>query len=324
MTAIQLQQRAQKVDSRKITASRHMRGKLERSVTEQHSSSSSRTHQSNSQQGPGAATPSLLPAARSLDESSAPTRPHHHNSSMHHLQHLELEMRPLSIRTRSLSPLRQQLRHSFGSIAGYGRNGSQASDESVLDWEHAAAIWRTWREANARLATFAPERCFGFFVFDRLFEVAPQVKEMFGVEAYARVDDVPQEHAFNRHVHVFNDLLDLSVRNVDELETEMAPVLFAYGRRHYQHAALHEKFNEETVRLFCSQVVCTVADLLGNEELPPLALEAWVEMMRHLGSALLSGYESEKAAHSGGGGGVGGRKKMSFNNLVRQHAFFVL
>jgi hypothetical protein len=49
-----------------------------------------------------------------------------------------------------------------------------------------------------------------------------------------------------------------------------------------------DQFNERTVRLFCSQVVGTMCDLL-DEDLGPFAQEAWIEMVTFLGRALLSG-----------------------------------
>lgn len=70
-------------------------------------------------------------------------------------------------------------------------------------------------------------------------------------------------------------------------------------------------FNEETVRLFCGQVVCTVLDILG-QEMSTDCMEAWIEFMRYLGRALLNGYEYESL-----------NKKNKFKIDTQNHTFFV-
>ncbi|KAF7637676.1 GLOBIN domain-containing protein, partial [Meloidogyne graminicola] len=65
------------------------------------------------------------------------------------------------------------------------------------------------------------------------------------------------------------------------------PVLFAYGQRHYKINII-EYFNEKTVRLFCSQIIGTLCDLL-DKKLSNFAQEAWIDMFTYLGRALLLG-----------------------------------
>ncbi|EJW74933.1 hypothetical protein WUBG_14159, partial [Wuchereria bancrofti] len=71
-------------------------------------------------------------------------------------------------------------------------------------------------------------------------------------------------------------------------------------------------FNEETVRLFCSQVVCTVADLLGVD-IDPACMEAWIDMMRFIGCRLLDGFNYIRLSSN---------KKLSINTA--DHIFYVL
>ncbi|VDK57401.1 unnamed protein product [Gongylonema pulchrum] len=91
---------------------------------------------------------------------------------------------------------------------------------------------------------------------------------------------------------------------------EIAPVVFRYGQRHYNGNA-REYFNEGTVRLFCSQVVCTIADLL-EVEVDPVCIEAWIEMMRYVGSKLLDGFNYERMR----------QKKLTVN--TSDHPFYML
>ncbi|MCP9264216.1 Mannosyltransferase [Dirofilaria immitis] len=149
---------------------------------------------------------------------------------------VEVTMKPLKDRSRSMSPLKQLKTYSFCSMA---------SEESVLSETQQKLIRRSWQTITTKLEF--NEHCFGFFVYRR-------------------------------------------VRHVDELETEIAPAVFRYGQRHYKLAEEH--FNEETVRLFCTQVVCTVADLLESD-MDPICSEAWIDMMRYIGCKLLDGFNYE-------------------------------
>uniref|UniRef100_A0A183BR62 GLOBIN domain-containing protein n=1 Tax=Globodera pallida TaxID=36090 RepID=A0A183BR62_GLOPA len=213
-------------------------------------------------------------------------------------------MRPLSLRTaaggaaRSMSPLMHQQRRVFsgssggggGCAAGSGRGSGSAmtyaGDDDVLSWEQADAVQRSWRRANNRIEQFGigADRCFAFYAFDRIFERAPELKPLFGISPSFLLTDLDEQeqqqqqhmHPFMRHLHVFNNILDLSVRNAAELKTEMLPALFTYGQRHYQ-PKLKDEFGERTVRLFCSQVVGTMCDLLADD-FSPTELEAWIEM----------------------------------------------
>ncbi|KAL3098957.1 hypothetical protein niasHS_000945 [Heterodera schachtii] len=225
------------------------------------------------------------------------------------------EMRPLSLRSaavaaaRSMSPLLHQQRRLFsiggGASGGTHRSRGSASgmagigEEDVLSWEQSVAVQRSWRRANQRIAQFgiSADRCFAFYAFDRIFERAPELKPLFGISPSFVLTDLdeqqqPMYHPFMRHLHVFNNILDLTVRNAAELKSEILPALFTYGQRHYL-PKLKDEFSERTVRLFCSQLVATMCDLLGDD-FSPGELEAWIEMVTYMGRALLSGFEYER------------------------------
>lgn len=93
------------------------------------------------------------------------------------------------------------------------RNASSFSEEYTLTKEDQAAIRASWSFANERIARRAGrERCFGFFVFERIFDKVPELKELFGVAAFSRIDEVPQEHSFYRHARMLQSVLELAVR----------------------------------------------------------------------------------------------------------------
>uniref|UniRef100_A0A914NMU4 Globin family profile domain-containing protein n=1 Tax=Meloidogyne incognita TaxID=6306 RepID=A0A914NMU4_MELIC len=181
----------------------------------------------------------------------------------------------------------------FGLINLNNRLFSSNIEINILNFEQSETIQKTWLLANEKIRLFAgPDRSFAFFTFDRIFERAPELKSLFGISPNISIFELDEnqwdQHPFSRHVRIFNNILDLSVRNSAELEKEMLPVLFAYGQRHYR-ANIKEHFNEKSVRLFCSQIIGTLCDLL-DKKLNLFAQEAWIEMVTYLGRALLSGF----------------------------------
>uniref|UniRef100_A0A915Q2Q5 Globin family profile domain-containing protein n=1 Tax=Setaria digitata TaxID=48799 RepID=A0A915Q2Q5_9BILA len=187
-----------------------------------------------------------------------------------HVSDVEVTMKPLKDRSRSMSPLKQLKTYSFRSIA---------SEESILSEMQQELIRKSWQAITSKLEHSSYN--FGFFVYRRVFERNPSLKRAFHLEECDSLELLPKEHSIFRQIRLFANLISLAVRHVNELETEIAPAIFRYGQRHYKVAG--EYFNEETVRLFCSQVVCTVADLL-EVDVDPICMEAWIDMMRFIGS----------------------------------------
>ncbi|EFO15752.2 hypothetical protein LOAG_12758 [Loa loa] len=212
---------------------------------------------------------------------------------------VEVTLKPLKDRSRSMSPLKQLKTYSFRLMP---------SEESILSETQQELIRQSWQTITAKLELI--EQNFGFFVYQRVFQRNLSLKRAFHVEEYNPFDLIPKQHPIFRQMRLFDNLISLSVRHVNELEMEIAPAVFRYGQRHYRFAA--EYFNEETVRLFCSQVVCTVADLLGVD-IDPACMEAWIDMMRFIGCKLLDGYNYMR---------VSSNKKLSIN--ANDHIFYVL
>uniref|UniRef100_A0A1I8AP87 GLOBIN domain-containing protein n=1 Tax=Steinernema glaseri TaxID=37863 RepID=A0A1I8AP87_9BILA len=215
---------------------------------------------------------------------------------------VEFEMKPLN-RARSLSPLKQMRTYSYKSVA---------SEENVLDEEQRLVLKTSWKNIKERLERHGG-KTFGYYVFERIFTRVPHLKPIFKIDMNIKgLDQLPEEHSFLRHTSLFTNIIDLAVRNVDQLEAQMAPAMFTYGQRHYNSKMMQGAFTEENVRLFCGQVVCSVVDVL-NEEIEPICMEAWIEIMRYLGRTLLNGFEYERLAAT---------KKISIN--TNDHVFFML
>ncbi|KJH51861.1 globin [Dictyocaulus viviparus] len=164
------------------------------------------------------------------------------------------------------------------------------SEENVLDKTACDLIKSSWNEATNNAN--ATGRHFGYFVFQRVFQKDPTLKTAFGMKPDEEISDLSEDHGCSRHTKIFTNIIHLAVKNVDELEPQVAPAIFKYGERHYTTKA-SSRMTEENVRMVCAQVVCTVCDLLGDEAQPQY-VEAWIEMMRYLGRKLLDGFEYAK------------------------------
>ncbi|KAJ1372957.1 hypothetical protein KIN20_035271 [Parelaphostrongylus tenuis] len=192
----------------------------------------------------------------------------------------KLQLKPLS-RAKSHSPLKQMRTYSYRSLN---------SEENALDKAACDLIKSSWHEATIKANATGHD--FGYFVFQRVFQKDPTLKTSFGLKMEQEISDLASDHECIRHTKIFTNIIHLAAKNVDELEPQVAPALFKYGERHYTTKA-STLINEESVRMVCAQVVCTICDLLGDEALPQY-VEAWIEMMRYLGRKLLDGFEYAK------------------------------
>jgi hypothetical protein len=126
---------------------------------------------------------------RSLDEPSE-------------LQGYEIEIKPLSHRARSLSPLKQLRTYSMGR---------HHSDENVLTPEHCQLIKDTWKSTN-EIITLGNFRPFGFLVLKRALEKLPALRSVFKLDGFSTLEEIPIDHSFVRHCGLFQSIIDLGVR----------------------------------------------------------------------------------------------------------------
>ncbi|KAF1757433.1 hypothetical protein GCK72_013889 [Caenorhabditis remanei] len=188
------------------------------------------------------------------------------------------------IRTKSHSPLKQMRTYSFRSIP---------SEENLIDKESCEVISESWRIVESRSASSIPTACFGLFVFRRVLSKIPMLCPLFSLSESDDIFNLPESHPVRRHARLFTNILHISVKNVDELEAQVAPTVFKYGERHYR-PDITPHMTEENVRIFCAQIVCTVFDFLRETEATPKCAESWIELMRYLGQKLLDGFDFAK------------------------------
>ncbi|CAL2040242.1 unnamed protein product [Caenorhabditis brenneri] len=188
------------------------------------------------------------------------------------------------IRTKSHSPLKQMRTYSFRSIP---------SEENLIDKESCEIIAESWRIVDSRSASAFPSACFGLFVLQRVLSKIPMLRPLFSLSESDDIFNLPEAHPVRRHARLFTNILHISVKNVDELEAQVAPTVFKYGERHYR-PDITPHMTEENVRIFCAQIVCAVFDFLRETEATPKCAESWIELMRYLGQKLLDGFDFAK------------------------------
>uniref|UniRef100_A0AC35TLQ4 GLOBIN domain-containing protein n=1 Tax=Rhabditophanes sp. KR3021 TaxID=114890 RepID=A0AC35TLQ4_9BILA len=198
---------------------------------------------------------------------------------------VEFEMKPFS-RTRSYSPLRYMKTTSQRSLA--------ASDQ-FLTCEQRTSFNNSWKILKDRIlqqyeGSFYLN--FGILIFGKVFKKVPELLEVFHLPSIEEIHNLPEDHMVNRHAILFTSLIDLAVRNIDQLESELGPALIIYGQRH-AHFKSKKYFSESNIRCLCAQVVCTVAEIL-LDDLDSNCVNAWIDVLRFMGHTLLCGFDNEK------------------------------
>uniref|UniRef100_A0A0N5BLZ9 GLOBIN domain-containing protein n=1 Tax=Strongyloides papillosus TaxID=174720 RepID=A0A0N5BLZ9_STREA len=200
---------------------------------------------------------------------------------------IEFEMKPFS-RTRSYSPLR------------YIRSASQRSlmtSDSIIDAEQRFILVESWKILKEKAIQICTSRSFfsffGMCVFERLFKKMPELLYVFNISDDININILSEDHILTRHAILLASLIDLAIRNIDQLESELGPPLQIYGQRHIQFPNSKQFFSECVIRCLCAQIVCTVAELL-LDDLEANTVDAWVDLLRFMGRSLLEGYDNDK------------------------------
>lgn len=190
--------------------------------------------------------------------------------------------------------------HSVIRYCVYFRQSSQSFSSFLFDPTMTARrltdkqknlIRQTWREVTSECKLLP-----GVKIFQNIFRRCPDLKKLFKLEHINDVEDLPNEDGFIRHARVFSNMIDLSVRNVDELDIHIAPALITFGRRHfYKHQI---GFRPEYMSVFALAMMdFVIAHLPGSED-DEEVIQSWLAMSTYLVAKLKQGYELE-SLHKG-------------------------
>ena len=121
--------------------------------------------------------------------------------------------------------------------------------------------------------------------------------QLFGLHAEDDAFQLDDTHHMQRHFRVFTNLIDLMVRNIAELDMQMAPVLITYGRRHfYKH---HVGFTPAYIAVFATGFLRAVVEVAGDV-CDDVTLAGWNELIQYLVIKMKHGYDME-SMHRGAG-----------------------
>lgn len=151
-------------------------------------------------------------------------------------------------------------------------------------------IRSTWQEATAT-SKVAP----GIKIFQNIFRRHPELKTMFRLEHVQTVDELSVEENFIRHARVFSNVIDLTVRNIDELDMQISPALITFGRRHYYKHQIG--FRPEYMTIFAMAVMDFMFEQL-HDLATKETMDAWWFITVYLVTKLKQGYELE-SMHKG-------------------------
>lgn len=137
---------------------------------------------------------------------------------------------------------------------------------------------------------YDPYRLSGITIFQNIFRRCPDLKQVFRLGHVQNLDDLLKEERFIRHANVFSDVIDLAVRNMDELDAQMAPALITLGRRHYYKHSVG--FRADYLAVFAQAMLDFVSErlqLTGDKE----AVDGWWMITVYLITKMQHGYALE-------------------------------
>ncbi|VDK47510.1 unnamed protein product [Anisakis simplex] len=116
------------------------------------------------------------------------------------------------------------------------------------------------------------------------------MKEVFGVPTF--IDDLFEYEPFRRSGKLLGSVIDLCVRNIDELDAEMGPVLVMYGRRHYHRYT--QGFHLKYVPIFV-KCMSEFVDANINEGGRTTEIEGgWHSLFDYIASKIVEGVHLER------------------------------
>ncbi|GMT13486.1 hypothetical protein PFISCL1PPCAC_4783 [Pristionchus fissidentatus] len=194
--------------------------------------------------------------------------------------------------SRAASAGRIRNRRSFKSLPGMG---ALSSKTEVMSDEMKSSVQEMWQV----LHTLVPcSTQIGCGIYQRIFESAPELRAIF------RIPDEVQELAtfepFHRSAKLFVSVIDLCVRSIYTLESEMGPVLVMYGRRHYHYLYDYQYQTEDAgfrgvhLPIFAQSIFEFVFSTLPEQERTEYGQMGWQLLLGYINNKISEGYELEK------------------------------
>lgn len=164
---------------------------------------------------------------------------------------------------------------------------SASASSNVLTEERRQIIQVTWKEITDKTGKLQASLA----IFQILFDSCPELKRFFNMETIAS-NNLDTSEQFVRHARVFANVIDLAVRNVFELETEVGPILIMFGRRHFYKHQLD--FRNEYLTLFAQSITDFISSHLSESFIAnPEAMAGWRLFISYIIHKVKEGYDLE-------------------------------
>lgn len=175
-------------------------------------------------------------------------------------------------------------RHRTGNSSVVGR---LVQNKSVPDLVRSS--WERCKSACPLLP--------GAYILKEIFELEPKVKTIFRLEHIKNSDDLLNCNSFMRHASVFTNVLELVLRNLNSMETEISPTLVILGRRHlYKHEI---GFRLEYLELFNIAMIAYVTQYDCNVKEGTTLYCAWLNVAQFVVHKVREGHELERRHKTG-------------------------
>ncbi|VDM97474.1 unnamed protein product [Thelazia callipaeda] len=158
----------------------------------------------------------------------------------------------------------------------------------VLNNSMQAEIVDSWRLI---LQKYDSDHCkIGLEIYARIFKECPELRDVFYIPE--QVENLNDYLPFHRSGKLFASVIDLCVRNIGNLETEMGAVLTAYGRRHYYRRK--QGFRLSYFTIFDQSILDFIAENITDSQRAEKILGGWYLLISFIRNKMANGFELEK------------------------------
>ncbi|CAJ0931951.1 unnamed protein product, partial [Mesorhabditis belari] len=130
----------------------------------------------------------------------------------------------------------------------------------------------------------------GLGIYQKIFEAAPDLRAVFSVPEH--VHDLQSYPDFHRSGKLFVSVIDLCVRSIHSLDSDMGPILVMYGRRHFHRQ--EQGFRIQYLPLFENCMIEYIVENLPDEEKTNEAVIGWNNLIKYICGKLAEGFQLER------------------------------
>jgi hemoglobin-like flavoprotein len=171
------------------------------------------------------------------------------------------------------------------SIDGEHKTSSTDDEHSTPTWtrflltdNQKNIIYTTWRHLSDDMVNT------GVTLFLRIFKHSPEVKNLFNFQDL-EMSQLPDNPHFRGHATHFMQVINELVDNLDDLDTNLTPLLLALGEQHSQT----QRFGIQYFEVFAQCLIIVWEERLGDEFTPEVRA-AWEKLFVFMLMTLREGY----------------------------------